>query len=482
VGTNDIFAGMGPDVINGPGFNYGYAGGSFGVGAGFFNVRPAAGATGVNPSLRFMTVNLERMIVTNAGNIGIGTSAPSQKLDVAGTVNVAGDLALPATTSATVGVITLGGSRFAHNFGGLNTFLGASAGNFTMSGLAVGNTAVGNSALQANTDGFYNTATGLNSLLSNTTGTNNTATGFAALNNNTTGYYNTASGNGALYNNTTGYYNTASGNWALYYNTTGYYNTASGGALFNNTTGYYNTASGNEALYYNTTGFYNTAVGYRALFNNTTGVDNFGFGALAGNNLTTGNHNIDIANQGVAAEGNTIRIGSGAQTRAFIGGIRGVTTGAADAVAVVIDSNGQLGTASSSRRYKFDIASMGEATDGLMRLRPVTFRYLAHGENAPLQYGLIAEEVAEVYPELVTRNKDGEVETVMYQFLAPMLLNEVQKQQKTIDGLITTLSQRTADLQAETNTVNAENAALRDQVEQLMRRVEQLEAKTAAAQ
>jgi hypothetical protein len=119
-----------------------------------------------------------------------------------------------------------------------------------------------------------------------------------------------------------------------------------------------------------------------------------------------------------------------------------VTTGATNAVAVLIDSNGQLGTTSSSRRVKFDIAGMGDGTDGLMRLRPVTFRYLAYGINAPLQYGLIAEEVAEVYPELVARNKDGEVETVMYQFLAPMLLNEVQKehrrneeQQKTIDRL-----------------------------------------------
>jgi hypothetical protein len=123
-------------------------------------------------------------------------------------------------------------------------------------------------------------------------------------------------------------------------------------------------------------------------------------------------------------------------------GIRDAMTGIANAVNVVIDSNGQLGTVSSSRRYKFDIAGMRDATEGLMRLRPVTFRYRAHGENAPLQYGLIAEEVAEVYPELVTRNKDGEVETVMYQFLAPMLLNELQKehrrneeQQKTIDRL-----------------------------------------------
>src|SRR5207245_11459298 len=123
----------------------------------------------------------------------------------------------------------------------------------------------------------------------------------------------------------------------------------------------------------------------------------------------------------------------------------GVTTTNADAVAVLIDSAGQLGTVSSSRRYKFDINDMAGATDGLMRLRPVTFRYLAHGDNAPLQYGLIAEEVAEVYPELVAPNKDGEVETVMYQFLAPMLLNEVQKQHRQIEDqqkVIDALEQR----------------------------------------
>ena len=124
-----------------------------------------------------------------------------------------------------------------------------------------------------------------------------------------------------------------------------------------------------------------------------------------------------------------------------------------------LDGNGQLGTVSSSRRYKFDIADMAKATEGLMQLRPVTFRYLAHGDNAPLQYGLIAEEVAEVYPELVTRNKDGEVEAVMYQFLAPMLLNEVQKQRQKIE------EQR------------QENAALRTRLERLEKVVGELTAK-----
>jgi hypothetical protein len=378
---------MGPDVISGPGFNYGYAGNSFGVGAGFFNVRPATGATGVNPSLRFMTVDTERMIVTNAGNVGIGTSTPGQKLDVAGNGNVqgslflAGNLVLPATASASVGVITVGGTRFAHIFGTNNTFIGSNAGNLTMSG-GGGNTAIGTTALQANTTGDFNTASGWQ----------------------------------ALYNNTSGRFNTTSGIQALYTNTSGSFNTAIGiDALVNNTTGASNTALGSSALYFN-----------------EVGSNNIGIGNLAGNQLR-GSDNIDIGNTGGAAESSTIRIGTGGtHTKTFIAGISGVTTGAA-AVAVLVDANGQLGTTSSSRRFKFDIADMRNATAGLMRLRPVTFRYLAHGDNAPVQYGLIAEEVAEIYPELVTRNKDGDVETVMYQFLAPMLLNEVQNQHRQIE-------------------------------------------------
>jgi hypothetical protein len=236
--------------------------------------------------------------------------------------------------------------------------------------------------------------------------------------------------------------NTATGATALLNGTTGGVNTVSGyQAMYNNTGGSANTATGAFALFTNTAGGTNTAIGRAALYF-STGDRNIGIGSQGGYSLTTGSDNIDIGNLGVAAEGNTIRIGASAQTRAFIAGIRGVTTGAANAVAVLIDSNGQLGTGNSSRRYKFDIASMGDATDGLMRLRPVTFRYLAHGNNAPLQYGLIAEEVAEVYPELVAGDKEGQPETVMYQFLAPMLLNELQKehrrndeQQKTIDRL-----------------------------------------------
>jgi hypothetical protein len=312
--------------------------------------------------------------------VGIGTNAPDSKLHVDGNAHITGTLALPATASASVGVITLGGSPFVHNFGTHNTFLGLVAGNFTMTGCC------------------------------------NTASGFVALNSNTTGFFNTATGSESLNSNTTGAYNTATGSSALYLNTSG----------------------GN-----------NTASGFSALSGNTTGSTNIGVGFQAGTNLTTGSNNIDIGNSGLAAEAGTIRIGTGGvQTHAFIAGIRGITTGQANAIAVVIDSDGQLGTTSSSRRSKFDINDMAKATEGLMHLRPVTFRYRAHGDNTPLQYGLIAEEVAEVYPELVARNKDGEVETVMYQFLAPMLLNEAQRQRRTIEDQRKTINRLEQRLEA----------------------------------
>jgi hypothetical protein len=189
-------------------------------------------------------------------------------------------------------------------------------------------------------------------------------------------------------------------------------------------------------MWQNTTGNNNTAVGVDALVFNTTGSNNVAIGRGSGVNLTTGNFNIDIGNGGLAAESNTTRIGDQNQTRAFISGIRGVATGVANAIAVLIDSNGQLGTASSSRRFKDDIADMDAASSALMKLRPVTFHYKT--DKSPsgrtLQYGLIAEEVAEVYPGLVAHSADGQIETVMYQFLPSMLLNEYQKQQRTIEA------------------------------------------------
>lgn len=240
----------------------------------------------------------------------------------------------------------------------------------------------------------------------------------------------TGSGN-SFFGYQSGASNTTGMNNAFFGKFSGVFSTGGNDSFFGEGAGF-NTTTGND----------NTGLGRNALFNNTTGNGNIAIGTGAGQSLTTGHNNIDIGHIGNAGEAATIRIGtSTVQTRAFIAGIRGVTT-AGSAIPVLIDSAGQLGTASSSRRVKLDIEEMGGITDGLMDLRPVTFRYLARGADAPLQYGLIAEEVAEIYPEMVARNAEGEVDTVMYQFLAPMLLNEVQRQhrkieeqQKTIEAL-----------------------------------------------
>jgi hypothetical protein len=241
------------------------------------------------------------------------------------------------------------------------------------------------------------------------------------------GTANTALGDGALALNATGGGNVAVGSRALNESADADYNVAVGlEALFHNRNRQ-NTAVGAYALWGNT-GESNTAIGYQAL-RNISGQYNIAVGEWAGSDLTTGHSNIMIGNRGVAGEANTTRLGSPSQYRTFVSGVRGVITGAADAVNVVIDSNGQLGTISSSRRFKQDIAAMGEASSGLLRLRPVTFRYKQPYSDGskPIDYGLIAEEVAESYPDLVVKGADGEVETVLYQKLTPMLLNELQK-------------------------------------------------------
>jgi hypothetical protein len=288
------------------------------------------------------------------------------------------------------------------------------------------NTASGWEALNADTDGTQNTASGASALQKNTSGSQNTASGVFALQGNTTGNNNTASGDQALGGNTTGNDNTATGNFALLSNN-GNNNTASGfAALQNNTTGSNNTASGWQALQNNTTGSQNTASGYLALQSNTTGSGNIAVGFQAGQDLTTGSHNIDIANKGVAAESGTIRIGTGAfQKATFIAGIKGVSvTGSA----VMVSSTGQLGVTVSSERFKTAISPMESNTGKLQQLRPVTF-HLKTDPKGALQYGLIAEEVAKVYPELVIRGEKGRIDGVRYDELAPMLLNEVQQQQ-----------------------------------------------------
>ena len=236
---------------------------------------------------------------------------------------------------------------------------------------------------------------------------------------------NTKYGTGALLSNTAGYINSAFGYNALRSNTSGFANTASGyHALFSNTTGDNNTASGVSALSHND-GNNNTASGAQALVRNTTGHDNIGVGYFAGQYITTGSNNIDIGPGGTVDESYTIRIGTqGTQTQTFIAGISSTGVTGAD---VVVASDGQLGVPLSSARFKRDIRDMAGASTRLMELRPVTFRY-KQDHTGTVQYGLVAEEVARVYPELVTYGADGKVETVRYSELTGMLLNELQKQ------------------------------------------------------
>jgi hypothetical protein len=300
---------------------------------------------------------------------------------------------------------------------GFRALQGDTSGNY--------NTAAGFIALGADTTGSANTAFGQGALTTNTTGNFNSATGTQALYSNTLGSDNTATGSEALYVNTTGNYNTASGFNALYNNTVGNYNNASGYfALRNNTGGSQNSATGVQALVNNKTGNFNTASGTDALYSNTTGSSNIAEGYKAGYSLTTGSNNIDIGNVGVAAESGTIRIGTAStQTAAYIAGIYGTSV---TGNAVVVSSTGQLGVTVSSERFKTAIAPMGSASAKLLQLRPVIF-HLKTAPKGALQYGLIAEEVAKVYPDLVIRDEKGRIDGVRYDELAPMLLNEVQK-------------------------------------------------------
>src|SRR6266480_3710594 len=383
-----------------------------------------------------------------------GANATSRINALETVVTPAGNIVL-APSTPTAGNIFKGTARFIHNFGSQNIFIGENAGNFTMTGTGL-NTAIGKDALSSNTTGYGNTASGMNALLNNTIGFGNTATGQGALASNSEGILNTASGYLALLNNTTGIRNTAGGASALQFNTTGESNTAMGA----------------YALNFNTTGSFNIAIGNRA-----------------GYNLTAGNNNIAIGNEALGAESDTIRIGTaGNQTRAFIAGIRGVTTGIVDAVPVMVDSAGQLGTVSSSRRVKDDIADMAEASSALMKLRPVTFYYKTDKSAAgrTLQYGLVAEEVAKLAPGLVARSTDGEIETVYYQFLAPMLLNEYQKQQRTIEAqaaALTKQTERIAELEQDRRLQTARIEALENQAARtagLLMRLEQAQMITTA--
>ncbi len=306
------------------------------------------------------------------------------------------------------------------------------------------NTAEGFGALYSNTSGTRNTANGVNALLSNTTGAHNTADGVNTLFSNTSGANNTANGVSALFSNTTGTENTANGVKALYENTTGSDNTANGvNALFHNTTGRDNAADGTSALYYNTTGGNNTADGAGALYYNTTGGNNIAVGNFAGENVTTASNVICIG-----------AVGNNVSDSCYIGNIFNATS--SGGIAVSINSNGRLGTMTSSRRFKDEIKPMDKASEAVFALKPVTFRYKKEIDPAgKSQFGLVAEEVEKVNPDLVVRDKEGKPYSVRYDQVNAMLLNEflkehktVQQQQATITELRSTVAQQQKDFQA----------------------------------
>jgi hypothetical protein len=404
------------------------------------------------------------------------------------------------------GNVSRNGALFVHTTGVDSLYVGPGAGNPTTTGYW--NAAFGSGALQANTTGLFNTAVGFNALhlntsggtnaafgaealRNNTVGSGNTAVGPTALRDNTTGGLNVAVGGGALRSNTTGIHNAALGYHSLFSNVTGSGNAAFGAyalrssfgaahnsafgasALRNNSTGARNSALGQFALYSNTTGADNTAIGRYALKFNNAGSRNIAIGSGAGESLTTGSDNIHIGSNSLAVESGQIRIGSdGSHTQAHIAGIFGNTS--ASGLPVLVNNLGTLGTTTSSARFKQDVRDMGDASDILMRLRPVTFRYLEDAVGADgaktKQYGLIAEEVAEVAPELVVSDAEGRPYSVKYHELPSLLLAEAQKQRSAAASQERRLAEQAARI-----------AAQQQEIASLTHRLARLEAARGAA-
>lgn len=325
------------------------------------------------------------LYIKSNGNVGIGTTTPGSKLDVVGNINTSTQY-------------NIGGNRVLSIAGSNNAFVGEASGFNNTGGF----------------NSFFGTRAGFN----NTTGPANSFFGWSAGGANTTGTQNAFFGNRAGFRNTTANFNAFFGSNAGQENMTGAEN-----AFF-----------GTSAGMNNTTGHTNSFFGGGAASNSKTGNRNIVIGNGAGSNLITGSNNIYLANVG-ADESNRIRIGTqGTHTATFIAGIRG-TSVIGDAV--FVNANGQLGVgAPSSRRFKQDISAMGNASDKLMQLRPVVFHYRPeYVTGKPMsQYGLIAEEVAKVYPELVGYGVDGKPQTVRYHLLNTLLLNEVQKQKSQIQS------------------------------------------------
>ena len=393
--------------------------------------------------------------------------------------------------------LTIGGYNTAVGFFSLRT---DTTGSF--------NTGIGAGALLANA-ADQNTATGAGALLSNTTGAFNTADGAFALFSNTGGPSNTAVGNMALFSNTTGDRNTAAGESAMIANTMGSSNTAMGvSALRNNVMGNFNTAIGHDALsvnqvsgntavgfraaYGNTNGTSNTAVGYGALLANSTGEENTALGAGALQDMMDGGSNTAIgagtlqatANAGCTAIGwhagatgtgiGNVYIGAGIDGPPNELGVTRIaniySTGAASGRAVYVTSDNILGTLKSSRRYKDEIKPMAEASEAIFSLRPVSFRYKKEIDAARcLSFGLIAEDVSKIDPNLVTPDRNGNPETVRYEAINAMLLNEFLKEHRKVQELCASDTEHKKEIAEQRKEIHALTTAVKEQAAQIQR-------------
>jgi uncharacterized coiled-coil protein SlyX len=350
-----------------------------------------------------------------------------------------------------------------------------------------GNTAEGQSALLSLTTGGYNTAVGYLSLRSDTTGGFNTAIGVGTLFANTADS-NTAMGAGALFSNTIGYQNAATGAFALFANTTGFRNNAMGfGALQNHSTGNYNTAVGALALFNDQSGSSNTAFGYTALVNNVSGSHNTDIGDSALSN-STGNSNTALGNAAgfsVTTAGNVICIGTAGQNvsnSCYIGGIAGQTVGNGGSTCYV-DNDGKLGVFLSARRFKTDIADMAGASEAILALRPVTFHYKPELDTTGIpQFGLVAEEVAQVNPDLVTHDAKGELSTVRYEAVNAMLLNEFLKEHRTVEEQGRQIQEQNCKEQEQEATIAQLKSMVEKQQATGAQQQEQIETLTAGLQ
>ncbi len=464
-GTRNVAAGPLALVGNGQGDNVAFGNETLRLNtSGFQNV-----AVG-NFALRVGTASARNTAVghtalestTGSGNTALGHFAA--RLNTSGFDNVAVGLnALTANTTAGFNTAVGAGAMQANTTGGDNTALGRQAlsanttgGENTAVGVGAlgtaatpdGATAVGYGALAANVSGGGNSAFGRRALAATTLGSGNTALGTETLSANTTGATNTAVGSQALGASTTANGNTAVGRDAMALTTTGSFNTTVGANAFDN----------------NATGTNNVVVGYNALVDNVIGDSNVAIGANAGAGAT-GFNNIflgaDVA--GVGGQSNTIRIGNTGAVATFIRGISGATS--SGGVGVFVNAAGQLGTLTSSGRFKEQVASLGESFSARVQaLRPVSFLYKPEFDDGTkqAQYGLIAEEVADVFPELVVRNADGQIQTVRYHFLAPLLLAEVQRLEReraALAGVMVAQSKELAKLRTQMDSLLATTAA-----------------------